>query len=145
MFSVLQEIYSFLATPGIAVANLVFANDDLVWASWRFMAEVEIPSLRHTDEVVGAYVTAGVRLHLYSNLDGLKERAIYCDTDIVVFVQPRNEPALADSGDNFEAMTSELRPFEFIEEIVCGGSKFMPTRKFIQGQACERRSVKSEG
>jgi len=61
-----QELYRFLATPGIEVANLVFASDDVVWASWRFVAEEEIPSLRHTNEVIGAYVTAGARLHLYS-------------------------------------------------------------------------------
>jgi len=67
----LHELYSFLATPGIEVANLMFASNDVVWASWRFMAEEQIPSLRHTHEVIGAYVTTGARLHLYSYLDRL--------------------------------------------------------------------------
>ena len=43
-----QEIYRFLANPGIELANLVFASDDRVWALWRFMTEEEIPTLRHT-------------------------------------------------------------------------------------------------
>ena len=71
MISDPHELYRFLATPGIEVANLMFASDDVVWASWRFMAEEQIPSLRHTNEVIGAYVTAGARLHLYSYLDRL--------------------------------------------------------------------------
>jgi len=69
MFSNPHALYRFLATPGNEVANLMFASDDVDWASWRFMAEEEIPSLRHTNEVIGAYVTAGARLHLYSYLD----------------------------------------------------------------------------
>jgi len=33
-----HELYSLLVTPGIEVAKLMFASDDVVWASWRFMA-----------------------------------------------------------------------------------------------------------
>jgi hypothetical protein len=33
------ELYRFLSTPGIDVANLVFANDTVLCASWRFIAE----------------------------------------------------------------------------------------------------------
>ena len=59
-----HELYSFLATPGIEFANLMFDRDDVVWVSYRFMAEEQI--LRHTNEVIGAYVTTGARIHLYS-------------------------------------------------------------------------------
>ena len=61
-----HKLCRFLVTPGIEVANLVFASDEVVWASLFFVAEEEIPSLRHQNEVIGAYVTAGARLHLYS-------------------------------------------------------------------------------
>jgi len=44
-----HELYRFLATPAIEVVNLVFASDNIAWASWRFMAEEEIPSFRHTN------------------------------------------------------------------------------------------------
>ena len=53
MISDPHELYSFLAIPGIEVANLMFATDDVVWASWRFMAQEQIPSLRHKNEVIG--------------------------------------------------------------------------------------------
>jgi hypothetical protein len=61
-----KELYGFLATPGIEVTNLVFASDDVVWLSWKCGTEEDVPSLRHTNEVIGAYVTAGARLHLYT-------------------------------------------------------------------------------
>jgi len=59
MISVSHELNRFLATPDIEVANLMFPNDDVVWVSWRFIAEEEIPSSRKTNEVIAAYVTAG--------------------------------------------------------------------------------------
>ena len=59
-----QELYRLLATPGINVATLMFASDDVVWASWWYIAEEKVNNLRHTKEVIGAYVTAGARIHL---------------------------------------------------------------------------------
>jgi len=101
----------------------MFATDDVVWASWRFMTEEQIPSLRHTNEEIGAYVTTGARLNLYSYLDRLKERTLYCDTDSIMFVHPNGEPALVKTGDNLGAMISELKPSQFIEEYVSGTPK----------------------
>jgi hypothetical protein len=54
-----QELYKFLATPGIEVAALVFASDNVVFASWRYIPEEKVTNLLHTNEVIGAYVTAG--------------------------------------------------------------------------------------
>ena len=88
---------------------------------------------------------AGARLHLYSYLDRLQERSIYWHTDSVVFVQPRDEPALVETGYNLGALTSELKTSEFIEEFFSEGPKTMTTRRFIQRKASETRSVKSEG
>ena len=47
------------------------ASDDVVWISWQYSADERVPSLRHTNEVIGAYVTAGARIHLYGFLDKL--------------------------------------------------------------------------
>ena len=82
-----QELYRFLATTGFEVVSFMFATDRVVWASWRYTAEQQAPSLRHNNEVVAAYVACGGRRHLYSYLDKLGERAFYCNTDIVIFMQ----------------------------------------------------------
>ena len=117
-----KELYRFLATPGIEVTNLMFAKDD-VWISWKLTAEERVPNLRHTIEVIGAYVTVGARIHLYQYLDRVEEKALYCDTDSILYVQPRDETALIETGDNLGAMTSELKPGQYIAEFVSGGPK----------------------
>jgi hypothetical protein len=65
MISDPQEIYRFPAMPGIEFVNLLFASDDIVWAFWRYIADENIPSLRHTNDIIGSYVTALARLRIY--------------------------------------------------------------------------------
>ena len=48
-----QELYRFLSTPGIEVAALMFSSDNVVWASWRYIAEEMVPNLRY-NIVIGA-------------------------------------------------------------------------------------------
>ena len=105
-----QELYRFLATPGIEVTNLLFAGDEVMLISWRNAEEAHVPNLRHKNEVIGRYVTADARLHLYRYLDEMREKALYCDTYSVVFMQPRDGAALVEIGDCLGAMTSEQKP-----------------------------------
>jgi hypothetical protein len=103
------------------VINLVFANDEVVWVSWKFTAEL-VPSLRHTTEVIAAYVTPGARIHLYGmSIDSKKMRCIV--TDFVIFIQPRNKPDMIVTGDKLGDMTSELKPYEIIPEFASGDPK----------------------
>jgi len=49
--------------------------------------EENMTILRHTNEVIGAFVTIAARLKLYSYLDALNKRASSCDTDSVFYIQ----------------------------------------------------------
>ena len=55
MISDPQELFRFLATPEIEVNNLLFAGDEVVWVTWKYVEEEQnMPVLRHTNEVIGA-------------------------------------------------------------------------------------------
>jgi hypothetical protein len=89
-----HELYKFLSTPGIEVMNL-FANDRVLLIGWRIAEDMEhVPNLRQVNDIVGSFVTADGRMHLYRYLDRLQDNALYCDTDSVIYIQPRNEPGL---------------------------------------------------
>ena len=115
------ELYRFLVTPSVEVQNMVFASNDVVWISCKYSADERVPCLHHSNEVIGAYVTTGARIRLYGFLDKLQEKAIYTDTDSVLYIQPRSEPDLIEKGDNLSHMQSELKPKEIIVEVVCAG------------------------
>ena len=57
-----------------------------------------------------------------------------------MFVQPIDEPALVETGDNLEAMTSELKPSQFIDENVSGGQKYY-VYKIVDSTTGERKTV----
>ena len=52
--------------------NLWFPIDKVVWMSWKYGAEEDVHSLRHTKDVIGAYVPAGARIHIHRYLDRLR-------------------------------------------------------------------------
>jgi len=83
--------------------------------------------LPHTKEVIGAYFTAGARIHLYNFLDRLQENAIYCDTDSVICIQPSGEPWPIATRDKLGDMQSELKPSEFIVTFRVQGQNIMHT------------------
>ena len=111
--------YRFLATPGVEVTNRVCQR----WRSLSFVeisAEERVPNLRHTNQVIGAYVTAGSRIHLYGYLYWLWENAIYCDTDSVIFIQPSAESWPIPTGEKLWEMVLELKHSEYVLEFASG-------------------------
>ena len=134
-----KKLYGLLAKPSIEETNLVFASDYVVWLSWMRAAEEDVPNLRHTIEVIGAYVTAGARIHLYRYPDRLQENANYCDTDSVIYIQPNDETELIETGDKLGDMTSEL-----ISEFASGGSKNFAYRVVtgtVEKTVCKVRGI----
>jgi len=94
------------------------AADEVVCITWKYTEEQKnMPVLRYTNEVIGAYVTTGLRLKLYSYVDALKEIVIYCDTDSVIIRTEVWAASGFDCGDKFGDMTNELGPDEYIEEF----------------------------
>jgi len=105
-----KDLYSFLPTPGIEVTNLAFPNDDGVWISWKHAAEEHVHNLRQKNEVLSPYVTTGARIHLYRYVDRLGESAIYCDTDSDIYIHPKDEPNLYETGDKLVDITPKCGP-----------------------------------
>jgi hypothetical protein len=71
----------------------MFASDDVVWISWQYSSEEPVPSLPHTNEIIGAFVTAGARVHLYSYLDYKTRRFIVTQTVLYTYSRHTNHPS----------------------------------------------------
>ena len=114
----------------------------MVWISWRHAEEARVSNLRYTNEDIESYVTASARLHLYGDLDKLKERALYCDTDSVVYIEQSDGAAQVEIGECLGAMTSELKPNEIISEFVSGGPKNYAYKTFNSVKEAEKTVCK---
>ena len=77
----------------------------------------------NTNGTIASYVTTHARLELYTYLEQLKDRALYCDTDTVIYrhiVEEYNPPLREFVG----GMTDELGG-SYITEYVSNGPKIM--------------------
>jgi len=86
-----------------------------------------VPNLRHTNEFIGAYVTASARIHLYGFLDRLQENAVYGDTHSVIFIWLSTEPWQIATGDKLGDRQSELKTSEHIIDFVSEGQRIIFT------------------
>lgn len=97
---------------------------------------------------VAAFTTCWARLHLYEALDHLGERALYSDTDSVIFVNRSGDPPIQPPlGNLLGDFTNELKPGDFIEEFCSGGPKNYGHRTAQGKEECKVRgfSLNVEG
>ena len=100
------------------IKNVRFVNEEIVQMDWVHKEDF-IDTSGITNVVIAAYTTAEARLKLYQYLERLDRRALYADTDSIIFtVAPGEcEPELDDYlGD----VTNEI-PDNDIDTFVTGG------------------------
>ncbi|XP_039313511.1 uncharacterized protein LOC120359579 [Solenopsis invicta] len=122
-----QRFATLLTSPEHEITDILPVNDGVLYVSWRLREEAVVAS-PITNVVIAAYTTAQARLKLYSYLEKLDRRVLYCDTDSCIYscsgdlneYEPRTGNFLGD-------MTHELESYgnaSYIESFVSGGPKF---------------------
>lgn len=112
--------FDMLTSDRQEVTSVNFVTGEMVEMRWKNKDEFVEASGR-TNVVLAAYTTAQARLILYSYLEKLGNRALYADTDSIVFSvkQGEYEPLL---GDYLGDLTDEV-PDGKITHFVTGGPK----------------------
>jgi hypothetical protein len=112
--------FDMLTSDRQEVTDVKFVTDEMVEMRWKNREEFVEASGR-TNVVLAAYTTAQARLKLYSYLEKLGTRALYVDTDSIVFStkQGEYEPPL---GDYLGDLTDETSGTD-ITAFVTGGPK----------------------
>ena len=114
------EYFDMLTNDQILVMGMNFVSDEMVEMRYQYKEEFVEESGR-TNVVIAANTTAQARLKLYSYLEQLGPRALYADTDSVVYTSSPGEwkPEL---GDYLGDLTDEVHDNRIIE-FVTGGPK----------------------
>ncbi|XP_052778720.1 uncharacterized protein LOC128216186 [Mya arenaria] len=79
-----KEFFDFMTSDQQEIKNIRFVNEETVQLDWAYNEDF-IEASSRTNVVIAAYTTAQARLKLYSYLQGLNERTLYCDTDSIIF------------------------------------------------------------
>ena len=117
------EVHKLLQSDTVTVDNIRLINEEIVEVTYKedgAFAKVN----PNTNVVVAAFTTCHARLRLYEVLERLGDRAMYQDTDSVVFLtRPGEWEPL--TGDYLGQLTDEVDPKDgnYIATFVTGGCK----------------------
>ena len=75
--------------PHVEIQDVVYANEESVAVYSKVKGKEMDPGSAHTNCVLAAYTTANARLRLYTEMEHLGQRALYTDTDSVIYVHKR--------------------------------------------------------
>lgn len=106
------------------ITGILPVNHQTLYVSHIKKDEAVVPS-GIANSVIAAYTTAQARLKLYSYLEPLDSRVLYCDTDSIIYVT-KNDPNEYEppTGTLLGDLTDELEQGSFIKSFISGGPKF---------------------
>lgn len=115
-----RRFFNLFADEGCRVSDVQTINEDCIFVTHNKIKEFQIPAL-NTNVIIASYVTTHARLELFSYLKQLDSRALYCDTDSVIYEHREGEynPPLSEF---VGGMTDELNG-SHITEYVSNGPK----------------------
>ena len=96
-------------------------SDHLIQLTWTEEQDFAIPSA-FQNIFIACFTTVHARIKLYTLLDKLKDSALYCDTDSVVYTVKEGDTRLP-LGDYLGDLTNELDADDHITEFVSTGPK----------------------
>lgn len=115
-----HEFFQLLTSDSVEVHECELITDDCVYLTYKQADGFERPP-PNTNAVIASFVTCHARLVLYSYMEKLGSRTIYCDTDSLVYEAPSGEYEI-ELGEQIGGMTDELGG-EYIVEFVSNGPK----------------------
>lgn len=134
----IEELYTHLGDKEHVVTNVTEVGDndvhELVYSDLRTEGAVSVNSC----VALAAFTTAHARLKLYSALEVLGDRAIYCDTDSVIYSVKPGETGIPE-GDCLGEWTDETPGDHIVEFVGCGPKSY--AYRTASGHEC----VKSKG
>ena len=128
-----SDYVKLMHDPHIQVQDVVYANEESVAVYSKVKGEEIDPGSTRTNCMLAAYTTANARLRLYNAMERLGRRALYTDTDSIIYVHKRGEWN-PDTGDFLGDLKDEY-PHQELTQYVGLGAKNYAIR-FADG-ACE--------
>ena len=118
-----EKLVEILSDKTLEVEAVRVVTTKAVQVVYRAATVDHLATSTDTNIFVAAATTAWARIHLYGELDKLGERAIYCDTDSVVYKKSSTASENLTLGNFLGEMTDELDEGDHIVEFVTGGPK----------------------
>ena len=115
-----SRFFDLLYSDEFEVCDVRIVNENMVEVQYRNTDEFASQNDK-VNVVIAAFTTAYARLKLYDLLDLLQERALYYDTDSVIYVHKTGKPE-PPLGNYLGELMDELNG-DYITTFISGGPK----------------------
>ena len=79
-----KQFFNLITVDAYEVSDVQPVNENCIFATYKNSNAFLRPS-KNTNVIIAAFVTTYARLELHSYLERLGNRALYCDTDYVIY------------------------------------------------------------
>lgn len=121
--SAFEELLKMVFDETIQVQAIRLVSDRVVQVIYASKSKDFLALPSDTNIFVAVATTSWARIRLYRELDQVKERVIYCDTDSVVYERSKDPQQNLKVGNFLGEMTNELDDDDCIVRFVTGGPK----------------------
>jgi hypothetical protein len=118
-----ERIVELLNDQTVEVQSIRVISEKAVQIVHRKKEIEYLPTSKDTNIFIALCTTAWARIRLYKELDKLKDRALYCDTDSVIYMRSPKADENLMIGHFLGEMTNELEEGDEIIEFISGGPK----------------------
>jgi hypothetical protein len=118
-----EDLLALLNNETVEVQCVRVINTKCVQVIHRAKSTEYLETSKDTNIFVAATTTAWARIRLYKELDKLGERALYCDTDSVIYKKSNLSNENLEIGNFLGDMTNELDDDDWIVDFVSAGPK----------------------
>lgn len=118
-----EDLKKTLDDDSVEVEGVRITTDSTVQVIYKMKSNEFLPLSVDTNIFVALTTTAWARIRLYQEMDVLKERLLYCDTDSVIYKRSMTDAENLKIGPYLGEMTNELDVGDSIVNFVSGGPK----------------------
>ena len=109
--------------PTWEITGVNVVSENIAQLNYKRVSDEFIPMRDDTNIFIAVATTAWARIRLYRELTKLKNRAIYCDTDSIIYEESKNPTENLSRGNFLGDMSSELKENDPIVNFVSSGPK----------------------
>lgn len=117
----ISDAAPFFEDAKIEVSDLTPFHENLALLTYKVAAPEFLDINNDANVYIASATTAYARLELYSQMDKVGQRLVYCDTDSIIYIS--EEGSNLETGNFLGELTNELLPGDHISHFVSGGPK----------------------
>lgn len=129
-----NEFYNLVLDKTVIISYVNIINDKCIEVFYKSKDEF-VTSTKNTNVYIGCFTTANARLRLYSELCKLGRRALYCDTDSIIYCHKEGEYSIP-NGNNLGEWTDEFEGKYGVDFVSTGPKCY--AYKLNDGSTCAK-------